>query len=192
MNYNKSNHIILSQVDTDTICWITACIADTVLRPLYEFANSRNLFGYQETLKHIGEWSKEFYSIYESKLKDWDTFENSEENIYNSISWDDFATSWVNDRFNKFKQEFERQKPDTNYYGNYSYPKVIIVINNNTVASVFSTVPIVYTKIDIEAGNEYFITTNESDCIAQELCSLFDSDGPVDISIVNKLKQEGF
>ena len=191
MKYNTHNHINISHVNTDRMNCITACLADTILRPLCDFGNSRNLFGYVGALEIVGEWAKEFYTQYYSKMEDWDSFEESEDNIYNAMTWDDFTTYWANDRFKQYKLEFEDDKLKK-FFGSSSFPKIIIVIKNNTVSSVYSTIPVVYATIDCDSNDQYFIETFESDSVADDLCSLFDTDEPMDASIIKQLKQYGF
>ena len=192
MKYNTQKHIIISNVNTDTMNCITACLADTILRSLYDFGNRRSLFGYVAALEILGEWAKEFYAQYHPKLNDWDSFEKSEDNIFDAMSWDDFATYWVNDRFKKYKSEFENASSNGKSFGNSSFPKIIIVMQNNTVSSVYSTIPVVYAKIDCDKNDEYVNQTYESNSVADDLCSFFDTDEALDVSIIKQLRQVGF
>jgi hypothetical protein len=191
MNYTTHNHIIISDVNTDTMNCITACLADTVIRPLYDFGKTRNLFDYVAALEIVGEWAKEFYAQYYPKIDDWDSFEISEDNIFDAMSWDDFATFWVNDRFKKYKSEFENGSSGK-AFGNSSFPKIIIVIQNNTVSSVYSTIPVVYAKIDCDNNDEQVSQTYQSDRVSDNLCDLFDTDESLDVSIIEQLKHSGF
>jgi hypothetical protein len=38
----------------------TACIADAILQPLYQFIQRKNLYGYVDTLHEIARWAIEF------------------------------------------------------------------------------------------------------------------------------------
>ena len=192
MKYDTRSHIIISNVNTDTMNCITACLADTILKPLYDFGKCRNLFGYVTALEIVGEWAKEFYAQYYPQINDWDSFEKSEDNIFDAMSWDDFATFWVNDRFKKYKSEFENDSFNGKAFGNSRCPKIIIVIQNNTVSSVYSTIPVVYAKIDCDKNDEYVNQTYKSDGVSDNLCNLFDTDEPIDVSIIEQLRQFGF
>lgn len=189
---NTNNHMNLNHVDVDSICRFTACIADTILKPLFELALNRDLYGYAEVLEIVSEWAKEFYVQYYEKLKDWDAFEESKENIYNAISWDDFATNWANQRFQKFKSQLGSPRIAKKWFANTKMPKIIIVHKGQIVSSVYSTIPIVYAVIDFNEKGEFTIRTSESDSVANELYSLFDSGEKVDASIIKQLKQLRF
>lgn len=189
---NTNSHIRISNVDTDTMNCFTACFADTILKPLYDFANRRNLFGYSASLEIVSEWAKEFYAQYYAKFKDWDEFEESEENKYNAVSWDDFASFWVNDRFKKFKSGFPENYTSNESFANSSVPKIVIIIKNRTVSSVFSSIPVLYAKINCDIKEDYFIRTCESDSVAEDLHSIFESDDPVDADIIQQLNNLGF
>jgi hypothetical protein len=99
MNQNNK-HKVVSILDSEQLAMITACLSDTILKSLYQFGNERNLFGYIGTLSIIAEWAKEFYHSYYFKMKEWDTFEESVDNIYNVDTWDDFLVYWSNDKLN--------------------------------------------------------------------------------------------
>jgi hypothetical protein len=192
MKYNKNNHNSDRHVDIDSICQITACLTDVILKPLYAFAGRRNLYDYAGVLKIVCAWANEFYNQYHEALKDWDSFEESKQNIYNAMSWDGFTSYWVNDRFKKYKSKFEKKSATKKWFANASTPKIIIVNKNNIVSSVLSTIPIVYAVIDLDRKGEFFIKTCESDSVAEDLCSLFDADEPIDMSIIKQLKHLGY
>jgi hypothetical protein len=69
-----------------TLLLYTACIADAILKPLYHFIHHRNLFGYVDTLHEIALWAIEFHNDYRQHILNWDEFEESDLNIYNSTS----------------------------------------------------------------------------------------------------------
>ncbi len=146
MKYNTHNHINISHVDTDRMNVTVACIADTVLRPLSEFGTSRDLFGYAGALEIVAEWAKEFYTLYHAKMEDWDSFEETDENIYNAISWDEFATYWASDRLKIYLSE-SGSDPLKQFFGCSRFPKIIIVIKGSTVAAVYSTTPFQHSGI---------------------------------------------
>lgn len=79
MKQNNNGHIQLNVVNTGEIIRISACISDTILKSLYDHVKS-----YIDALDIICEWTKEFYAQYYLKMKDWDSFEESVDNIYNS------------------------------------------------------------------------------------------------------------
>lgn len=192
MRSNKNKRNNHNDVDIDSLCQITACLADIIIKPLYTLESRRNLHDYRGILKIVTDWAKDFYNKYHEKLKDWDSFEESKQNVYNAISWDGFASCWVNDRFKRYKTKIERKRGGKKWFANTSTPKIIIVNKDNIVSSVLSTIPVVYAVIDCDKKGEFFIKTSESDSVAEDLCSLFDSDEPIDLSIIRQLKQLGF
>ncbi len=88
-------------IDSIEIGMLAACLADNFLNELYE----RSGKGYITTLDEISAWAHEFYNAYYEKLKDWEAFEESEDNIYKDICWDDFVISWGSDRLKKYLNE---------------------------------------------------------------------------------------
>jgi len=92
-------------IDSDEIGMIAACLSDNYLKILYDFCNGRNLFGYIGCLSEISDWSHEFYREYYDKMNEWEVFEESDDNIYNAVSWDDFLIEWGFNRFKKFLDE---------------------------------------------------------------------------------------
>jgi hypothetical protein len=97
----------IAVIDYNEFGMIAACIADTIIKPLYRLARKWELYGYIGTLNEISDWATEFYEKYHEHIQDWDAFEESEKNIYNVCCWDDFLIRWTADRFKKFK--FEHQ-----------------------------------------------------------------------------------
>ena len=94
-----------SPIDSHEIGLIAACLADNFLKPLYDFCSKHNLHGYIGTLNVVSEWAHDFYDIYNEKIADWESFESSGDNIYESIAWDDFVISWGRDLLEKFLKE---------------------------------------------------------------------------------------
>jgi hypothetical protein len=90
---NKSG----GKIDVQEIGMLAACIADTVIEPLYEYGRAAG-FGYIGTLDLISSWAIEFYRQYNNKMKDWETFEGSPDNIFHAICWDDFVISWAQEK----------------------------------------------------------------------------------------------
>lgn len=84
------------QIVTDSIeiGMYAACLADNCLTELYEKSGK----GYISALDEITAWAHEFYAKYYEKLKDWETFEETEDNIYKAVCWDDFVIAWGVDR----------------------------------------------------------------------------------------------
>ncbi len=84
--------------DSIEIGMYAACLADNFLNPLYEKSGK----GYIAALDEITALAHEFYNSYYEKLKDWETFEPSEDNIYKSVCWDDFVIDWGAVRIEKY------------------------------------------------------------------------------------------
>ncbi|MEO8171459.1 MAG: hypothetical protein ABI581_00195 [Sediminibacterium sp.] len=84
--------------DSIEIGMYAACLADNWLNELYEKSGK----GYISALDEITAWAHEFYNLYYEKLKDWDTFEETTDNIYNAVCWDDFVIEWGKDRLAKY------------------------------------------------------------------------------------------
>ena len=75
-----------------------ACLADNWMAELYEKSGK----GYIAALDEITAWAHEFYNSYYENLKDWETFEQSEDNTYKAVCWDDFVIAWGKDRLEKY------------------------------------------------------------------------------------------
>lgn len=84
--------------DSIEIGMYAACLADNWLNELYENSGK----GYIAALDEITAWAHEFYNSYYEKLKDWETFEQSTDNIYQAACWDDFVIAWGKDRLAKY------------------------------------------------------------------------------------------
>lgn len=199
INNNNRHHINLNVVNTDEIIRISACMSDTILKPLYEFVNRRNMNGYIGALDIICQWAKEFYQQYYSKMKDWDSFEESADNVYNSMCWDDFLIDWTNDRFKKFKSETDLILPgkstDQQFYASSKIPRLIIVIKNHTVSSVYSNKPVQIARVDYDDPSINkcpLVGIFEADTIADDLVTVFDSDDPQQRAIQEELISHGF
>jgi hypothetical protein len=194
MKHNNNNSIQLNVVNTDEIIRISACMADAILKPLYDHINS-----YMNALDTICQWAKEFYHQYYLKMKDWDFFEESEDNIFNSVCWDDFLIDWTNNRFKKFKTEnlqisFIRSS-DLQFYGSSKTPKLIIVIKQHNLSAVYSNTPIVFAQIDYdnpEIASCPLVGIYEADTITQDLIKLFDANDPQQQAIQEELISHGF
>src|SRR5690349_16000782 len=137
----------ISAQETDrSVLLYTACIADSILQPLYHFVQRRSLLNYIDILHEITGWALEFHNNYPNLITDWDDFEESELNIYNSSSWDDFLICWANDRLKIFKAPFGRIGDPLNsgnlQHGGAKAAKLVIVINNNLLSAVYSNVHI--------------------------------------------------
>lgn len=87
--------------DSIEIGMYAACLADNWLNELYENSGK----GYIAALDEITAWAHEFYNSYYEKLKDWETFEESIDNIYHAACWDDFVIAWGKDRLAKYLSE---------------------------------------------------------------------------------------
>jgi len=88
--------------DTDQIGQIASCLSDNFVKPLFDFRGERKYSGYVKSLAEILIWSHEFYKKYYHILIDWETFEKSKDNIYNSTNWNDFLVAWGHKRMNQF------------------------------------------------------------------------------------------
>lgn len=84
--------------DSIEIGMYAACLADNCITELYEKTGK----GYIAALDEITAWAHEFYNSYYEKLKDWETFEVSEDNTHKAICWDDFVIAWGKERLTKY------------------------------------------------------------------------------------------
>ena len=191
--YNNPS-IQLIQPDTDEVIRISACMADTILKPLYDYVNS-----YLNALDIICHWTKEFYEQYYSKLKNWESFEESEDNIFNSVCWDDFLIDWVSDRFKKFKFQDQQillsETKDRRFYGSSKTPRLIIALKHHTLAKVYSNIPVVYAYIDYdnpEFASCRLVGVFKPDTIASDLITLFETNAPQQRAIQEELISCGF
>ncbi|TAJ47359.1 MAG: hypothetical protein EPO58_15780 [Chitinophagaceae bacterium] len=90
--------------DSIEIGMYAACLADNCLNELYEKSGR----GYISALDEITAWAHEFYAKYYEKLKDWETFEETEDNIYKAVCWDDFVIAWGIDRLKVYLTSINR------------------------------------------------------------------------------------
>jgi len=85
------------KADPHEIGMIAACIADTVMKSLYEHCGQAGI-GYIGALDQISVWAIEFYQQYDKKMKNWEDFEESTDNIFFAICWDDFVIIWATEK----------------------------------------------------------------------------------------------
>jgi len=102
-----------SGVNSDKIGMIAACLTDNFLKPLYDFSNEKNYFGYLGSLAEISDWSHEFYNEYYHTLEDWEAFQDSKENVYKAINWNDFLIAWGHERIRQF---FDQNTSQPGYF----------------------------------------------------------------------------
>ena len=91
------------KADPHEISMIAACIADTAMKLLYEHCG-RVGTGYIGALDQISLWAMEFYKLYDQKMKNWEEFEESPDNIFFAICWDDFVIRWATAKLNALKR----------------------------------------------------------------------------------------
>jgi len=91
--------------DSGQIDTIAIRLANRFLNPLFDFCNKKNYFIYIGSLAEIMDWSYEFYHQYDHKLRDWEIFESSHENIFNAASKDEFLLAWGSNRIKQFYEQ---------------------------------------------------------------------------------------
>jgi len=69
-------------------------LSDNFVKPLFDFRDEKNYPAYVKSLAEILNWSLEFYQQYHHKLKDWEAFEKSADNIYDAVNPNDFLIAW--------------------------------------------------------------------------------------------------
>ena len=177
----------------------TACIADTILQPLFQFVQRRGLFGYIDTLREIVGWAARFHNAYQQHLSDWDEFEESELNIYNSRSWDEFLTCWANDRLKEFETQHGK-RPNPLTHGNLHFSgakatRLIIVIKAGQLSAVYSNREVQVAHL-ISSNSEpipfHAIEFFNADTLADKLYTLFDAADPNQSSVRELLRKHGF
>lgn len=177
----------------------TACIADTILQPFYQFVLRRSLLGYIDTLREISRWAIEFHNNYSGLLSDWDEFEESEFNIYNSSSWDEFLIHWANDRLKKFKGQYGNINDPLNYenlqHGGAKAAKIVIVVNKRNLSAVYSNVHIQVAHLVADNSDDIpfrLIGFFNADTFADRLYTLFDQDDANQSSVRELLRKHDF
>jgi hypothetical protein len=93
-SYHLNNH---EQIDM-----IATCFADNFVKEVYDFQNEKSYSAYVKSLSEIFNWAHEFYIEYNHKMKDWESFEKSQDNIYNVNTMEDFQIAWGNQRIKQF------------------------------------------------------------------------------------------
>jgi len=113
---DSKNHTV-QIYDTDQIGKIAACLSDNFVKPLFDFRDEKNYPAYVKSLAKILNWSHEFYKQYHHKLKDWEAFEKSTDNIYDAVNPNDFLIAWGQKRI---KQFFAHHTNETGHSGKYT------------------------------------------------------------------------
>ena len=108
--YSKSHSDQIG--DADQIDKIAVCLADNFVKPLFDFHNEKKYQAYVKSLAEILNWSREFYKQYYQKLNDWESFEKSNDNIYNADNRNDFLIAWGCNRIQLF---FAQNANETEY-----------------------------------------------------------------------------
>ena len=86
----------------DPITQVTDSLVQNFVKPLYDSCNEKNYFAYVRCLSQIVDWSYEFFVHYSHKMKDWEEFERSRDNIFNSVSPDEFLRAWGQYKIQQF------------------------------------------------------------------------------------------
>jgi len=86
----------------EQIDMIATCLADNFVKKIYDFQNEKSYSAYVKSLSEIFHWAHEFYIEYNHKMKDWESFKRSIDNIYNVNTMEDFQIAWGNQRIKQF------------------------------------------------------------------------------------------
>lgn len=113
--------------DGNQVNRIATRLADKFVKPLFDFCNEKNYSVYLKSLDEILNWAYEFYAEYYPKLNDWEAFEGTKDNIFNSINRDDFLMAWGDKRMKQFIAENSNEKEYSPMYA----------INGNTEQNIF-------------------------------------------------------
>ena len=106
----KSKLMTTCANDIEQIDTIAIRLANKFLNPLFDFCNQKNYFVYIGSLAEIMDWSYEFYNQYEHKLKNWQNFVSSNENVFDAVSQDEFLIAWGNNRIQQFYEQNANHK----------------------------------------------------------------------------------
>ena len=85
-------------------------LADHFAKHLYQFTDAKTYSEYIEILKEILSWSIEFYVQYHHKMNNWESFADSQDNIYNSADRNEFMIAWGRNKLQKFTNEYYDSK----------------------------------------------------------------------------------
>lgn len=86
----------------DQVSEIANCLADNFVKPLYNFCTQKSYYVYSGILTEIIDRAQEFHEQYQDKLNDRETFEKSDDNIYDATTPHEFLVTWGNARTDKF------------------------------------------------------------------------------------------
>jgi hypothetical protein len=86
----------------EQIDMIATCLADNFVKKIYDFQNEKSYSAYIKSLSENFQWDHELYIEYNNKMKDWEKFEKSIDNIYNVNTMEDFQIAWGNERISQF------------------------------------------------------------------------------------------
>jgi hypothetical protein len=130
MNLSHSHLNNKEQIDM-----IATCLADNFVKKIYNLQNEKSYSAYVKSLSEIFHWAHEFYIEYNHKLKNWESFGKSGDNIYKAASREAFQIAWGNERMQIFTDQHSKKSSQKIRYQNSS-------INNNFIEPELSELSI--------------------------------------------------
>lgn len=94
--------ITYPKTNNDPVAAIAVCLITHFAKPVYDFYNGKSYRLYVKSMEEIIDWSFEFHTQYYHRLKDWDAFKVSDDNIYNAADRESFLVSWGDCRIKEF------------------------------------------------------------------------------------------
>jgi hypothetical protein len=87
---------------------IATCLADNFVKKIYNLQNEKSYSAYVKSLSEIFHWAHEFYIEYNHKIKDWESFGKSGDNIYKATTREAFQIAWGNERMQIFTDQHSK------------------------------------------------------------------------------------
>ncbi len=125
MNLNPNPLNNKEQIDM-----IATCLADNFVKNIYNLQNEKSYTAYVKSLSEIFHWAHEFYIEYNHKLKDWESFGKSGDNIYKAATREAFQIAWGNERMQIFTEHHSKntcqriRHPNTSTNNNFIKPEL--------------------------------------------------------------------
>ena len=106
--------IVQSKQHTDFIDMVSQQLAESFVKRLIQLGTERKYDNYAGSLEEILKWSWEFFDFYYDKFQNWKLFQETEENIFNADSPQEFIIAFGHARFIKFCVENAEKQINAN------------------------------------------------------------------------------
>jgi hypothetical protein len=132
---NPINIKAFQEGNSEHIDEIAALLADNFVKKIYDLQNEKSYSAYVKSLSEVFHWAHEFYIEYNHKIKNWESFSKSGDNIYKATTREAFQIAWGNERIQLFADQHSKKTHQKIRYLKSS-------INNNIIEPELSGISI--------------------------------------------------